>query len=87
MDNNSTNPDIKKKKSFELSLMKKKKPKINNSFNDSNYKISTGKKINFIDEIDKTKKINEIIDIESYKVYNIDVSEQKENNTCYCIIF
>ena len=87
MDNNSTNPDIKKKKSFELSLMKNKKPKLNNVFNESKEKNPTGKKINFIDEIDKTKKVNEIIDIESYKIYNIDVSEQKENNTCYCMIF
>ena len=87
MDNNSTNTEIKKKKSFEITFKKKKKPKMSNHQSSSKVKTPTGKKINFIDEIDKSKKINEIIDIESYKIYNIDVSEQKENNTCYCMIF
>jgi hypothetical protein len=87
MDNNSTNSDIKRKKSFEISIMKKKPRKNNIITEKPNEKNYTGKKIYFIDEIDKTKKLEEIIDIESYKIYNIDVSEKKENNTCYCIIF
>lgn len=44
------------------------------------------RKIKFIDEIDKTKSLCEIINIESFKSYNIDISEEGLNQQCTCII-
>ena len=43
-------------------------------------------KVKFIDEIDKSKPLCEIVDIESFKIYNIDISEEGLNQQCTCII-
>ena len=48
-----------------------------------NYKNS---KVKFIDEIEKKKPLCEIINIESFKSYNIDISEEGLNQQCTCII-
>lgn len=44
------------------------------------------KKVKFIDEIEKKKPLCEIINIESFKSYNIDISEEGLNQQCTCII-
>ena len=43
-------------------------------------------KVKFIDEIDKSKPLCEIVDIESFKIYNIDISEEGLSQQCTCII-
>ena len=43
-------------------------------------------KVKFIDEIDKSKPLGEIVDIESFKIYNIYISEEGLNQQCTCII-
>ena len=43
-------------------------------------------KVKFIDEIEKKKPLCEIINIESFKSYNIDISEEGLNQQCTCII-
>ena len=45
------------------------------------------KKITFIDEIDKAKSLEEVVDVESYKRYNIDISEEQTSQPCNCILF
>lgn len=43
--------------------------------------------IRFIDEIDHTKPLCDIIDIESFKIFNIDISEEVLSQKCSCLIF
>lgn len=45
------------------------------------------KKITFLDEIDKAKPLEEVVDVESYKRYNIDISEEQTSQPCNCILF
>ena len=83
--------------SFEHFLIKNKKPKL--SFH-SDKNCKHVRKTHFIDEIDKkngrgierdvadkTKPLEEVVDIESYKKFNVDVSEEPINTSCTCIIF
>lgn len=44
------------------------------------------KTVRFIDLIDKTKPLCEIIDIQAYKTNMIMISNEKETNQCTCII-
>ena len=43
--------------------------------------------LKFIDELDKTKSVDEIVDVESFKKYNVDVSEEPISQSCNCKIF
>ena len=45
------------------------------------------KKVKFIDELDKTKSLCEVVEIESFKVYNIDISEERLTQKCTCLFF
>ena len=45
------------------------------------------KKIKFIDEVEKAKPFEEVVDVESYKMYNIDISEEQTSQPCNCILF
>lgn len=47
----------------------------------------TKRKISFIDEKDKSKSIKEVIEIQSYKEFYIDVSEENKNKGCECNLF
>ena len=44
------------------------------------------RKISFIDEKDKTKSIKEVIEIQSYKQYNVEIINEDKNKGCECNI-
>ena len=50
-------------------------------------KAKNKRKISFIDEKDKSKSIKEVIEIQSYKEFYIDVSEENKNKGCECNLF
>ena len=96
----NTNLNRKGKISFE-NMMKKGNSRINsclnsflnyvniNSFknNNSTNPSKSKRKISFIDEKDSSKSIKEVIEIESYKEYYVDVNEDIKNNECECKLF
>ena len=93
----NTNLNRKGKISFE-NMMKKGNSRINSSINSSlnlnSFKnnnstnpSNTIRKISFIDEKDNSKSIKEVIEIESYKEYYVDVNEDIKNNECECKLF
>lgn len=57
----------------------RQKKNLNSRFNN--------KKVKFIDEIDKNKSLCDIVEIESFKIYNIDISEEGLTQKCTCVIF
>lgn len=50
-------------------------------------RFNKNKKVKFIDELDKTKSLCEVVEIESFKVYNIDISEEGLTQKCTCLFF
>ena len=94
----NTNFNRKGKISFE-NMMKKGKSRIHNSCINSSLNLNSLKnnnstnpskskrKISFIDEKDNSKSIKEVIEIESYKEYYVDVNEDIKNNECECKLF
>ena len=43
--------------------------------------------LKFIDQIDNAQPLVEIINIESFKMYNIEISEEGFNQKCSCELF
>lgn len=73
------------KKSFENYLIQKKAVQSPTLLHKQ--KNNHTKKIKFIDELDKTKPVEEIVDVESFKKYNVDVSEEPISQSCNCNFF
>ena len=45
------------------------------------------KKIKFIDEVDNKKPFEDVVNVESYKMYNVDISEKVTEQNDNCVIF
>ena len=75
------------KKSFENYLIQKKAVQSPSHLHFDKQNNNHTKKIKFIDELDKTKPVEEIVDVESFKKYNVDVSEEPISQRCNCNIF
>ena len=75
------------KKSFENYLIQKKAVQSPSHLHFDKQNNNHTKKIKFIDELDKTKPVEEIVDVESFKKYNVDVSEEPISQNCNCNIF
>jgi hypothetical protein len=63
------------------------KTDIDTTNNLINPSLAKKRKISFIDEKDKTKSIKEVIEIQSYKQYNVEIINEDKNKGCECKIF
>ena len=82
-----TSGNSKNKTSFE-NYLKHKTPNISsNGVMTTSASPSHEKKIKFIDEVDNNKPFEDVVNVESYKMYNVDISEEVTEQKCNCVIF
>ena len=82
----SSNGKSNNKTSFENYLKHKNPNASSNGVMTTSASPSHEKKIKFIDEVDN-KPFEDVVNVESYKMYNVDISEEVTEQNCNCVIF
>ena len=83
----SSNGKSNNKTSFENYLKHKNPNASSNGVMTTSASPSHEKKIKFIDEVDNKKPFEDVVNVESYKMYNVDISEEVTEQNCNCVIF
>ena len=83
----SSNGKSNNKTSFENYLKHKNQNASSNGVMTTSASPSHEKKIKFIDEVDNKKPFEDVVNVESYKMYNVDISEEVTEQNCNCVIF
>ena len=83
----SSNGKSNNKTSFENYLKHKTPNTSSNGVMTTSASPSHEKKIKFIDEVDNKKPFEDVVNVESYKMYNVDISEEVTEQNCNCVIF